>query len=265
MTALGVDGASAAGTMTVADGATVFVLGGTTDADVVVERGGRISSVGGATPNSGCASLTGLELQPGSLLEIAVGGISECDDHTGFLASTVSLSGAFLEVTDVGGYVPALNDEIVFLFTGTSEGSGQFANGGPQETVTIGGVPMSIESDGGSGNDFSLVYRSRPSDPIIENIDTVVSGEAEVTFTVENVGASALTAVNALCTSGLAQASGAGTGNRVTVTGLNPDLEYTCVVTAQNASGASTSLVSSPFAPVALAGLPVWLLFEATQ
>ncbi|MEL7045941.1 MAG: hypothetical protein AAGL66_13095 [Pseudomonadota bacterium] len=202
-TTLAANIANAAGTMTVRNGATVFLLGGTTDADVVVESGGRVSSVGGATPNSGCASVTGLELQPGSIIEIAVGGTTECDDHTGFLASHVSLSGAFLEVTDAGGYIPALNDEVVFLFSGPSAGSGQFANGGPQETVTIGGIAMSIESDGGSGNDFSLVYRSRPSDPIIENIDTVVSGEAEVTFTVENVGASSLTSVSALCARGI--------------------------------------------------------------
>ena len=260
----------AEGTLTVKDGATLYVLDTsvstvTLKGDVVVENGGRISSVGGDTPNSGCVNITGLELQPGSIIEIAVGGAGECTQHTGFVTSNLSVSGAFLDATGAGGYTPALNDEVVFLFAGSSGGTGQFANGGPQETVSIGGVAMSIESDGGSGNDYSLVYRSRPSDPIINSIDTAFSGEADVSFTVENSGAAALTSVSALCTSGMSQESGTATGNRVTVTGLDPDLEYTCVVTAQNAFGSSMSLVSSPFTPIAIAGLPIWLLYEATQ
>ena len=106
-----------------------------------------------------------------------------------------------------------------------------------------------------------------PSTPQITNIDY---GDTEIyiTVSVANNGGSAITKYSVTCTGAGKEFSGTRATRRITVSGLTNGVAYTCTVTSTNALGTSpASAVSPPVTPeeAIAAGLPIWLLYEASK
>ena len=92
-------------------------------------------------------------------------------------------------------------------------------------------------------------------------------GEIYLFVTVSDDGGSSVTGYTASCTDGSTTYTGTSADSPITVSGLNNDMAYTCTVTATNANG--TSAASSATASITpeegATGLPIWLLYQATQ
>ena len=80
-------------------------------------------------------------------------------------------------------------------------------------------------------------------------------------------GGTDITGHEATCTDGTNTFTGASTSSPIIVSGLTNDVAYTCTVTAANSVGTSSaSAATAPITPEATAtGLPIWLLYQATQ
>ena len=92
-------------------------------------------------------------------------------------------------------------------------------------------------------------------------------GEIYLSFQIDEDGGSPVTLVTATCTDGSNTFTGSSTSSPITVSGLTNGVTYTCTVTASNSVG--TSSASAPSAPITpeetATGLPIWLLYQATQ
>ena len=126
----------------------------------------------------------------------------------------------------------------------------------------INGVGASAASE-----PVSVTPATTPPRPGITNIDY---GDAEIyiSVSVTNNGGSAITGYTATCTDGTTQYTGTSATTRITVGGLTNGVAYTCRVRATNDQGPSAESAASP--PVTpeeaiAAGLPIWLLYEASK
>ena len=105
-----------------------------------------------------------------------------------------------------------------------------------------------------------------PSTPIINRYD-YGDGEIYLYVSVSSDGGADITGYEATCSDGNTSFTGSGTSSPVTISGLTNDTAYTCTVTATNAIGTSpASSVTASITPEESAtGLPIWLLYQATQ
>ena len=105
-----------------------------------------------------------------------------------------------------------------------------------------------------------------PAAPTITRTD-FGDGEIYLFVTVSDNGGSAVTGYTATCTDGTNSFTGTSTDSPITISGLTNETAYTCTVTATNAIGTgSASSATANIAPEAGAtGLPIWLLYQATQ
>lgn len=105
-----------------------------------------------------------------------------------------------------------------------------------------------------------------PSAPTVSGYD-YGDGEIIVFASSSSDGGYPITSYTAVCTDGTNDYTGTSSSSPVTVTGLTNDVPYTCTVTATNAVGTSSaSAATDPITPEALSmGLPIWLLYQATQ
>jgi hypothetical protein len=80
-------------------------------------------------------------------------------------------------------------------------------------------------------------------------------------------GGADITQYDATCTDGTNTFTGTSTSSPITVSGLTNDVAYTCTLTATNSVGTSSaSTATDPITPEELsAGLPIWLLYEASK
>ena len=107
--------------------------------------------------------------------------------------------------------------------------------------------------------------RREPTSPNIVAIDA----ENEVislAVSTDDYG-SPITRYDATCTDGTNTFTGQSTSSPIMVSGLTNDVAYTCKVTATNSVGTSSaSAATDPIIPEEIyTGLPIWLLYEATQ
>lgn len=257
---------TAAGTLVVTSGGKLLGVGNI-NADVVVEPHGTLSAGLGSSP--GCLSMTKLTLAQGSVLDANVAGTTPCSQHDQIQVGTlVGEALSAVSTTAINGYVPSLGDEIALVSVGTGQSMNPFASSdSPAETVVVGGVPLSIQGNGGDGNDISLLYRLAPSDPALVSVYVSADGEITVEFDVANTGASPLTSVTVSCTDGTTSFTGQVNGQTAVVSGLNPENSYVCSVTVTNSNGASQSQQSLALVPAqpTRTGLPLWLLIEARK
>ena len=117
----------------------------------------------------------------------------------------------------------------------------------------------------GLGEDC-LDVASVPARPVITETE-INSEEITLSFVVGDNGGASITGYNATCTDGTNTFTGTSTSSPITVSGLTNDVAYTCKVTATNSVGTSSvSAATASITPEETAtGLPIWLLYQATQ
>ena len=105
---------------------------------------------------------------------------------------------------------------------------------------------------------------SPPSAPVIARVET---GDEEIWFQVEPSDDIEVLSYEASCSDGINTYSATTTGSSILVTGLANEVEYTCRVVATNGLGYSDETVypSSLTPDFSVQGLPIWLLYQATQ
>lgn len=105
-----------------------------------------------------------------------------------------------------------------------------------------------------------------PSAPVIKKTD-YEEGLITLTVSVADNGGSAIRSYEASCTGGGTTVTAQSSSPEITVEGLRDDVAYVCHVVATNGVGTSGASVSTePIVPEALVtGLPIWLLYQATQ
>ena len=115
---------------------------------------------------------------------------------------------------------------------------------------------------------YSVTVPRLPAQPIINRTD-YDDGAVMLYVTVSDNGGASITRYDATCTDGTNSFTGSSTNPRIVVSGLTNGDAYTCAVTVSNELGASpVSADTSPITPEEVedvGGLPIWLLYQATQ
>jgi hypothetical protein len=106
-----------------------------------------------------------------------------------------------------------------------------------------------------------------PGPPLITATDY---GDQEIVLTVSvaDTGNANIEGYEATCSDGTNTYTGTSTSSPITVSGLTNDVAYTCTVTATNSANLTSapSATTAPIIPEELIpGLPIWLLYQATQ
>lgn len=122
----------------------------------------------------------------------------------------------------------------------------------------LGATPVSAE--------YSLVVPGVPAQPSISSTD-YEDGAISLYATVGDDGGSPITGFTAACRSGATTVIANSSTSPITLSGLTNGVSYVCSVTATNALGTSVaSALTAPISPQEIfSGLPIWLLFQATQ
>ena len=106
-----------------------------------------------------------------------------------------------------------------------------------------------------------------PASPTITSTD-YEDGTIILTVSVSNNGGAKIRRYDAACSDGTDVFTGTSTSSPITVSGLTNGVAYTCTVTATNSVGTSSaSAATAPIIPEeqVSGGLPIWLLYQATQ
>ena len=159
------------------------------------------------------------------------------------------------------------------------ETPGTFTSTGASSPLTVTGLTngntyaCSVVATNSSGSSAaSAAVNAVPAAPTAPGVPAITrtdygDGEIYLYVTVSDDGGSAVTGYTALCTDGSATFTGTSTNSPITISGLTNETAYTCTVTATNAIG--TSADSSATATITpeegATGLPIWLLYQATQ
>ena len=130
---------------------------------------------------------------------------------------------------------------------------------------------VATNSSGSSAASTAVVATPRiPTAPGVPTISRTDYGDGEIYLhvTVADNGGSAITGYTATCSDGVSSYAGSSAGSPVTVAGLVNGTAYSCSVTVTNAIGTSVSSAATgsitPEEGIE-GGLPVWLLYQATQ
>ena len=140
-----------------------------------------------------------------------------------------------------------------------------FVRGRPYRCVVaplskLGALPLS------DAYEVTVPY-TEPSTPVIAYTD-YEDGKIILGISVSDNGGREITTYSATCSDGSDSFTSTSASSPITVSGLMNDVAYTCTVTATNSVGTSSASASTaPITPEATAtnGLPIWLLYQATQ
>jgi len=122
----------------------------------------------------------------------------------------------------------------------------------------LGATPVSLA--------YSFTVPGPPSRPSISAAD-YEDGTISLYATVGDDGGSPVTSFTAACRSGATTVIVSSSTSPITLSGLASGVSYVCSVTAANALGTSVASALTP--PISteeiFSGLPIWLLYQATQ
>ena len=184
-----------------------------------------------------------------------------------YLSVTVSDDGS----SAVTGYTASCTDGTT-TFTGTSADSPITISGlinGTAYTCTATATNAIGTSAVSAAVTVTPAAPTAPSAPGVPTITRTDYGDGEIYLyvTVSDDGGSTVTGYTASCTDGTKTFTFTSRRQRFYIRGLTNGTGYTCTVTATNAMG--TSAVSSATASITpeevATGLPIWLLYQATQ
>jgi len=161
----------------------------------------------------------------------------------------------------------------------TFETPGTFTASGASSPLTVTGLTngntysCSVVATNSAGSSAaSTAVTAVPSPPTAPGVPTISrtdygDGEIYLYVTVSDDGGSAVSGYTATCTDGTTTYTGTSTSSPVTVSGLTNGTAYTCTVTATNAigEGGASSATASITPEEGATGLPIWLLYQATQ
>ena len=210
-----------------------------------------------------------------------------------FNGTNVSLSSvsskAEVGTNTIGGSVSGLasNESVVLQNNGgdnliiSANGNFTFANpvdDGNQYAVTVLTPPTqkTCSISNGSGTATAAVtnvgvscsiINEEPAKPVITRTEEE-DGTIILYVSVSDSGNSALSFFTATCRSGSNSVTATSTASSITLSGLDNTKSYICSVTASNENGhiSESSLDTVSITPEAVSrGLPVWLLYQATQ
>ena len=118
---------------------------------------------------------------------------------------------------------------------------------------------------GKTSNEFPIQIAIAPEPPLVSKTD-YDDGTILLYVTAEDNG-SAITEFTATCTDGYSEFTSTSSTSPIVVEGLDSETAYTCSVTATNGVGESSpSSTTDPLIPELIsAGLPIWLLYEASK
>ena len=174
------------------------------------------------------------------------------------ICSLMSYRSNAYSVSGIGGTVTATGSSSPITVAGLTN------NNSYSCTVTAN------NADGSSGASAAVAGTPKaptvPGRPAVSRTD-YGDGEIYLYVTVSDNGGSSIISYAATCTDGSTSYVGTSTTSPITVSGLTNDVSYTCTATAANSVGASTtSATTAPIIPEeTTTGLPIWLLYEATQ
>ena len=188
------------------------------------------------------------------------------DIQTGDGIASISVT-----VSDDGGAdITAISGICTFedsTYSGQSESSpvsvGEMINGLTYECSVR---ATNLKGTGAASDTVAVALpQTMPSAPTVIRTD---NGDGEVFIFVSDSGqTTTLDSYTATCTDGTNTLTGTSTSSPITVSGLTNGVAYTCTVTATNSVGiSSASAATDPITPEETStGLPIWLLYQATQ
>ena len=169
-------------------------------------------------------------------------------------------------LTSVGGYLEIIRNNSLVNCEGVAPVLG-WPDGPPDDNVS-GGIDIFSNGIGCNSVEeiLALVPLRPPIAPVITSTD-YEDGKIILRVSVSDNGGTGIREYEAICTDGTNTYAGTSTSSPITVSGLTNDVAYTCTVTATNSVGTSlASAATDPITPEATAtGLPIWLLYQATQ
>jgi hypothetical protein len=158
------------------------------------------------------------------------------------------------------------------------ETPGTFTATGASSPLTVTGLTNGntyncslIATNSAGSSAASAAVTAIPAAPTVPGVPTITGtdyGDGEIyLYVVANNGGSAVTGYTAACTDGTTTYTGTSASSPITISGLTNQTAYTCTVTASNAigTGSASSATASITPEEGATGLPVWLLYQATQ
>lgn len=256
-----------AGTLSVNGG--VLRGSGVISADVVIASGGLAPGGSGTNDNIGCPNLGSLTMNARGTLTFDIEGSSACSarDQVTVSGSLVTLNSPTLALS-LSGTAAQLLTGPVTLIDKQSSGAVTGAFSGLPQGADIGLASLEIRYDGGNGNDVVLTrVVGVPDSP---SFDQGAPGLDNITISLApgaSTGSGPITGYRLICTDNEGAAvydQQQGSAN-FDVSDLEPGETYACAATAINAAGYSYASATQVYETLLSTGLPIWLLYEASQ
>ena len=240
------------------------------------------STTEGSVTISGSGLVTVTGLTPGQSAMVTIS-----STRSGYRDGTGNVSGSAINAalipafatparTADGFTVQVSNYDPAYSWTAsTTEGSVTISGSGlvtvtglkPSQNATITVNSTRSGYAGGAANvseSAATLATELPAPPILSSVE-VDDGAIHITVTLS--GDTSVFGFQISCTDGVTTYTATSSQPRITLTGLINDVAYICRVVAENSIGRSSESVwASSIAPVAIPqGLPIWLLYEASQ